>query len=103
MTDHTETQIPNDVMEAAVNVAFEIYADADNNKNYTWFDVRDVIARAILAERERCARIADEYKKQLEGEANEWRADRMPMAAGQADAQAKASSTIASKIRSVDK
>ncbi len=51
MTDHTEMQIPDDVMEAAVNVAFEIYADADNHKNYTWFEVRDCVALAIMAER----------------------------------------------------
>lgn len=51
MSDHTE--IPADVMEAANNAAFEAY-DKDTE---TWFDVRDVIARAILAERERAARI----------------------------------------------
>lgn len=48
MTDHTEMQIPDDVMEAANRCV-------DDNAG---FDIRTVVARAILAERERCARIA---------------------------------------------
>lgn len=52
MTDQTEMQIPDDVMEAA-HLAFDIaYHAEDDVERYA------VIARAILAERERCARIA---------------------------------------------
>lgn len=55
MTDHTEMQIPDDVMKAANRCV-------DDNAG---FDIRTVVARAILAERrrerERCARIADEF------------------------------------------
>lgn len=55
MTDHTEMQIPDDVMEAA-HRAFDIaYHAEDDVERYA------VIARAILAERERCARISENY------------------------------------------
>ena len=48
MTDHTEMQIPDDVMEAA----YEAMKDPTGG-------AARCIARAILAERERCARIAE--------------------------------------------
>ena len=53
MTDHTEMQIPSDILEAA-HLAFDIaYHAEDDVERYA------VIARAILKERERCARIAE--------------------------------------------
>lgn len=51
MTDHTEMQIPDDVMEAARQAWNGI-------RNNSMRDGQFFIARAILAERERCARIA---------------------------------------------
>jgi len=51
----TEMQIPDDVMEAAEKALLEIHS-------VYWDDfeeVRETIARAILQERERCARIAE--------------------------------------------
>lgn len=52
MTDHTEMQIPDGVMEAA------IAAEKNMKFNGQTFVIA-AIARAILQERERCARIAD--------------------------------------------
>lgn len=46
MTDHTEMQIPDDVMQAAI-LAYEECRGFDDGREY------DIIARAILAERER--------------------------------------------------
>ena len=45
------TDIPEDIMRAA-NEAYESYATGN------WRDIRECIARAILAERERCAWVA---------------------------------------------
>lgn len=52
MTDHTEMQIPDDVMEAAIAVNGDIMF-----KGYD--DTVRVIAMALVRERERCARIAE--------------------------------------------
>lgn len=54
MTDHTEMQIPDDVMRAA-SEAHANYAKSSVTDNLTV-----IIARAILAEREMCAKIAEE-------------------------------------------
>lgn len=48
------SEIPEDVMRAASKWTAQCY----QSETGTWFDVRDVIARAILAERRRCAAIA---------------------------------------------
>lgn len=55
MTDKPEPGIPADVMEAADALSFE-FAVADLEK-----PAKLAIARAIMAERERCAKIADEF------------------------------------------
>jgi hypothetical protein len=49
--DHT---FPDDIMRDAAKWTAQCYQP----KTGTWFDVRDVIASAILSERERCAEIA---------------------------------------------
>jgi hypothetical protein len=67
MTDHTEMQIPDDVMEAAKE-AHANYAKSSVTDNLTV-----IIARAILAERERCARIADRNDMSAWGIAREIR------------------------------
>lgn len=54
MTDHTEMQIPDDVMEVAEDIAIEVVATDGG-----LVDVTLIIAHAILGERERCARIAE--------------------------------------------
>lgn len=56
MTDHTEMQIPDDVMEAVEAVcAIELVPGGEVR-------TRRTIARAILAERERCYGIADKLQ-----------------------------------------
>jgi len=50
MTDHTEMQIPSDILEAAW-VCVDHYTDPD---------LVPVIAMALVRERERCARIAED-------------------------------------------
>lgn len=50
--------IPDDVMIAACESTDEIYKPEANN----WYTKRDIIARAIMAERERCARVAEAHK-----------------------------------------
>lgn len=54
-------EIPEDVMRAASKWTAQCYLPETG----TWLDVRDVIARAILAERRRCAGIA----RSVEGDA----------------------------------
>jgi hypothetical protein len=49
------TDIPEDVMETAREAVFDVTQRFDTPGKV------DVIARAILAERERCARVADDY------------------------------------------
>jgi len=67
MTDHTEMQIPDDVARAAIK-AYDAPLNDDGASlvgivNRMAEDyVKLAIARAILAERERCARIAEEAK-----------------------------------------
>lgn len=56
MTDHTEMQIPDDVMEAAGWHYQGLPVSYDRQDEE---EVIRCIARAILAERERCARIAE--------------------------------------------
>ena len=60
MTDHTE--IPADVMKAAV-VAFNTAIDMDGYEGSY-----EVIANAILAKRERCARVAYTYADDHSGD-----------------------------------
>lgn len=60
MTDHTQTQIPDDVMETARGHA-KAYYDTRDPKSIQWeFDLL-MVARAILKERERCAMIVDGF------------------------------------------
>ncbi|WP_455296430.1 hypothetical protein [Brucella pituitosa] len=49
--------IPEDIMRDAAKWTAQCYQP----KTGTWFDVRDVIANAILAERARCASIAKSH------------------------------------------
>ena len=52
------SEIPEDVMETAVAIsddAVELHTNAHIN------DLRDKIARAILAERERCSKVAAQF------------------------------------------
>jgi len=81
MTDHTEMQIPDDVMQQARGYvsgylhSLGSYQDADAVFNGTrdhWAEVQ-CVARAILAERERCARIADRNDMSAWGIAREIR------------------------------
>ena len=65
MTDQTEMQIPDDVMESARIVAASVWNDAGIEiKEEHLFGSMDnttgvrIAARAILAERTRCARVA---------------------------------------------
>ncbi len=51
------SDIPLDIMYTAANWTAKCYQP----KTGTWFDVRDNIARAIHAERERCADVARSY------------------------------------------
>lgn len=54
------TSVPDDVMKAALAAAMEIQGDGDGSED-DWvphYDHVCVIARAIMAERERCASIA---------------------------------------------
>lgn len=61
MTDHTEMQIPDDVMEAARRVVVDdLGMDLPGKLQSSYINC---IAEAILAERERCARIAEEYNQ----------------------------------------
>ena len=52
MNDHTDMQIPDDVMEAANRCVSEFRWNNDSQWHI-------FVARAIFAERERCARIAE--------------------------------------------
>lgn len=52
------TDIPEDVMEAATDVVVSLGIGGSANPNPDGFTIRDAIARAILAERERCANVA---------------------------------------------
>lgn len=65
MTDHTE--IPADVMEAARCHA-KAYYDTRSPKSIQWeFDVL-MVARAILSERERAAKVAYTYADEHSGD-----------------------------------
>lgn len=87
MTDNTEMQIPDDVQKTADEAASKVGA--------IW-DI-EPIARAILAERERCARIA-------EGNAKSFNFQRALAECNDIEVGAKSVQlAIASKIRSVDK
>lgn len=56
MTDHTEMQIPRDILEAARRVVVDdLGMDLPGKLQSSYIDC---IAEAILAERERCYRIA---------------------------------------------
>lgn len=90
MTDHTEMQIPDDVMEAA------IAAEKNMKFNGQTFVIA-AIARAILAERERCARIAEGNAKSFNFQQALAEGDDMEVGAKSAQI------AIAAKIRSVDK
>ena len=57
------TPIPEDIMRAASRFTAECYQP----KTGTWFDVRDVIARAILAERRRCVDVVHRTAKDFYG------------------------------------
>lgn len=54
MTDHTEMQIPDDVARAAKKAWRDAWNGPIGHES-------DIIASAILAERERCAMIAQGY------------------------------------------
>ncbi len=66
MTDHTEMHIPDDVMEAA-REAYDTPINDDGASLVSLVSkvsedyVKIAIARAIMAERERCSRIAEQY------------------------------------------
>lgn len=57
------TAIPVDVMKAA-KAAHAEFADSRVTDNLT-----DIIARAIMAERERCARMADQFESDADPDA----------------------------------
>lgn len=67
MTDHTEMHIPDDVMEAAYEAWAISWDLAKGNKKSDGSAVYEPIARAILAERNRCARIAEENRIRRSG------------------------------------
>lgn len=90
MTDHTEMQIPDDVMRAAWKTLRETFFD-------TRSDTVTIIARAILAERERCARIAEGNAKSFNFQQALAEGDDMEVGAKSAQI------AIAAEIRSVDK
>lgn len=48
--------IPQDVWDAAEKPAFRVKMDAAAGQ---WWDIHPTIARAIMAERERCANVAE--------------------------------------------
>lgn len=52
--------IPKDVMKSAANVVVSLGIGGTTNPNPDGFAVRDAVARAILAERGRCAKVADD-------------------------------------------
>lgn len=60
MTDHTEMQIPRNIMRTATNVATALlYPEVDDDgRAYLTQEHIDIIARAIFAERSRCHDIA---------------------------------------------
>lgn len=60
MTDET-SEYPADVMDAARKWTAQCYQP----KTGTWFDVRDVISKALLAERQRCADTAEAYRQKI--------------------------------------
>lgn len=51
------TEIPDDIMEMAERALYAVHADED--PAFGSRVIASVIARAVLAERERCAQIAD--------------------------------------------
>lgn len=54
--------IPEDVRRAAENV----YTDLPNDHDWAWDEKAvEIIARALLAERERCARIAEDRTRKI--------------------------------------
>jgi hypothetical protein len=61
------TTIPDDIMRVADNIANERFALGLRVENVQ--ELSDAIANAILAERERCAQIADGYELSFENEA----------------------------------
>lgn len=52
------SEIPADIISLADQACNQCY----DPKTSTWFNVRDIIALAILAERDRCAKIAESEK-----------------------------------------
>lgn len=98
MTDHTEMQIPGDVIEAA-RQAFRLVANTYGGE----YEMVMPIARAILAERERCARIGEEAHNEWMSDSELWNKEGMENASRQSVHMAHAAAMISAKIRSVDK
>lgn len=63
MTDHTEMQIPDDIMRTATSIATALlYPEVDDDgRAYLTQEHIDIIALAILAERERAAKVCGNF------------------------------------------
>ena len=61
MTDHTEMQIPRDILEAATECYRGLLTTCERWDDEDAADDIPAIAMLILRERERCARIAESH------------------------------------------
>lgn len=59
------SEIPKDVYAAAYSAADYIEGDGEPGGGYSWSSIILAIARAILAERQRCADVADKLAERL--------------------------------------
>lgn len=84
------TEIPDDVMKAA-RKAIE---DASGGAVMC-------IARAILAERERCAKVASDVREEWAGDSELWKRDGMINAASQSTAMAHGAAIIVRRINNI--
>lgn len=71
------TEIPEDILAAADVVAIELYTNPDGKSDEL------IIARAILAERKRCAGVANERAAQLSAVINSLSPDEQRIFGGQ--------------------
>lgn len=87
MSDAIPSDIPHDVLAMA--------------KKYSMNDdVLVAVCRAILAERERCAKVAEDAAKEFRGDADLWLKDQMPMASKNSSLMAISADTVAERILS---
>ncbi|MBB5700698.1 hypothetical protein FHS76_000541 [Ochrobactrum daejeonense] len=75
------SEIPDDVLKAAKAAAYETEKTGDDAAAITSLTGVDVIARAILAERDRCANVAIQYFRGDEYNSNQQSASEMIYAA----------------------